>query len=141
MRRKGQGPFTKRGMANKNANKSNIVGDKKFEMNTIDSDGENDFMYNSMRQVVSDGMNHITKTFMGSGGYDDGTQILGQESGDFNVDSIGDLVNSMGELQTRGQENIPLRPLVMNNNIMNATHNVSPNRYECNAYFRIDCNR
>lgn len=133
MRRKGQGPFTKRGIANKNANKSNISGDKKFEMNTIDSDGENDFIYNSMRQVVSDGMNHITKTFMGSGEYDDGTQILGQESVDYNVDSIGDMVNSVGELQTRGQESIPLRPLVMNNNIMNATHNVSPNRYEFNA--------
>lgn len=113
MRRKGQAPFGKRGIANKLNSKGNNKNDKN---NTIDGDGDGDFLYNSMRQVVSEGMNHITKTLMQSGGYDDSAGIIGSDNGDYNIDSIGDLVNSAGELQTRGQENIPLRPLVVNNN-------------------------
>lgn len=91
--------------------------DKKFGGAANNAEVEGDYLYNSMRQVVSEGMNHITKTLMQTSRYDDGTGIIRSEVGEYNVDSIGDLVNSSGELQTRGQENIPLRPLMINNNI------------------------
>lgn len=119
MRRKGQAPFTKRGLGaagNKIATKRNNKIDRKYMGNT-ETDADNDFLYNSMRQVVVDGMNHITKTLM-HGRHGDGTGIIGSESDNYNLDSLGDLVNSSGELKTSsGQENIPLRPLMMNNSM------------------------
>lgn len=101
-------------------------GDKKYGASSNDGDPDGDYLYNSMRQVVSEGMNHITKTLMQTSRYDDGAGIIRSEVGEYNAD--GDLVNSAGELQTvRGQENIPMRPLVINNN--NAAYNLSNNRY------------
>lgn len=129
MRRKGQAPFGKRGLGGKMGNKANGKMNKRY-MSTIDAENEaeadGDFLYNSMRQVVSEGMNHITKTLMQTGGYnEDGS---GGDGGGFDVqnDAVGDLVNSTGELQTRGQENIPLRPLVISNN-NNYNMNVAQN--------------
>lgn len=124
MRRKGQAPFGKRGLGSKISNKANGKMNKRYGMSgqqSIDQEAEADadFLYNSMRQVVSEGMNHITKTLMQTGGYDDGAGFIGK-------DSVGDPINSSGELQTRGQENIPLRPLVMSNN-NNYNMNVSQN--------------
>lgn len=122
MRRKGQAPFGKRGLGGKLGNKSNGKMNKRYGLGANDditeAEADADFLYNSMRQVVSEGMNHITKTLMQTGGY---------ESGDFIAsDSAGDPVNSAGELQTRGEENIPLRPLVISNN-NNYNMNVSQN--------------
>lgn len=129
MRRKGQAPFGKRNIGKKSANKGSTGVDKRFEMDTMESDGD-DFLYNSMRQVVSEGMNHITKTLMRTGGYDDGTQIIGQETGEYNNDCTGDMVNYVGDIQARNQESIPLRPLVINNNNNTTTtsHNQSQHR-------------
>lgn len=124
MRRKGQGPFGKRGLGNKGNKQPNGKTNKRYEMSSMketdaEADADNEFLYNSMRQVVSEGMNHITKTLMQAGGYGEGDDFI-------NSDSIGDPVNSTGELQTRGQENIPLQPLVMSNN-NNYNMNVSQN--------------
>lgn len=140
MRRKGQAPFGKRGLGGKlgggGGNKANLKMNKRYGMGigmgmgmgsndgNTEADNDADFLYNSMRQVVSEGMNHITKTLMQTGGYDgerdDGSGFIGS-------DSAGDPVNTMtGELQTRGQENIPLRPLVISNN-NNYSINVSQN--------------
>lgn len=94
-------------------NKVNGKMNKRYGMETIDAENEADldgeFLYSSMRQVVSEGMTHITKTLMQTGGYN-------EDGGFVQSDAAGDLVNSSGELQTRGQENIPLRPLVISNN-------------------------
>lgn len=124
MRRKGQAPFGKRSLGGKMGNKANGKMNKRYGMTTIDAENEaevdGDFLYNSMRQVVSEGMNHITKTLMQTGGYSE------SEGGFVQSDAAGDLVNSSGELQTRGQENIPLRPLVISNN-NNYNMNVAQN--------------
>lgn len=126
MRRKGQAPFGKRGLGGKMGAKANGKMNKRYGMTTIDAENEaeadGDFLYNSMRQVVSEGMNHITKTLMQTGGYNEG-------DGYVQSDAAGDLVNSSGELQTRGQENIPLRPLVISNisNNNNYSMNVAQN--------------
>lgn len=128
MRRKGQAPFGKRGLGGKlGGGKTNAKLNKRYGVGSSDgnteADNDADFLYNSMRQVVSEGMNHITKTLMQTGGYDGGRD----EEGFIGADSAGDAVNSMtGELQTRGQENIPLRPLVISNN-NNYSMNVSQN--------------
>ncbi|XP_055313578.1 muscle calcium channel subunit alpha-1 isoform X5 [Sitodiplosis mosellana] len=125
MRRKGQAPFGKRGLGGKGNKQANGKMNKRYGMDPMseadadaEADADNDFLYNSMRQVVSEGMNHITKTLMQTGGYGEGAE--------FGSDSAGDPINSTGELQTRGQENIPLRPLVMSNN-NNYNMNVSQN--------------
>lgn len=121
MRRKGQAPFGKRGLGPKMNNKPNgKMHKRRMASHAVgDADTDSDFLYNSMRQVVSEGMNHITKTLMQTGGYDEGAGFVAS-------DDAGDLVNSAGELQTRGQENIPLRPLVMSNN-NNYNMNVAQN--------------
>lgn len=124
MRRKGQAPFGKRGLGSKGNKQANGKMNKRYGMGSMnETDGEaeadNEFLYNTMRNVVSEGMNHITKTLMQTGGY-------GESAGYVGSDSAGDPINSAGELQTRGQENIPMRPLVIsNNNIYNM--NVSQN--------------
>lgn len=122
MRRKGQAPFGKRGIGGKLGNKSNGKMNKRYGLSATEgiseAEADADYLYNSMRQVVSEGMNHITKTLMQTGGYG--------ESDFVGSDSAGDPVNSAGELQTRGEENIPLRPLVISNN-NNYNMNVSQN--------------
>lgn len=77
-------------------------------------------------------------------GYDDGRHFVGGRGEDVEartggvvgghvgfvgIDHLGDPVNSAGELQTRVQQNIPMRPLVINsnNNHQNYGSNVSPN--------------
>lgn len=122
MRRKGQAPFGKRGIGKSNK-QANGKMNKRYGMSAMseadaEAEADGDFLYNSMRQVVSEGMNHITKTLMQTGGYGEGAEF---------ADSAGDPINSAGELQTRGQgENIPLRPLVISNN-NNYNMNVSQN--------------
>lgn len=134
MRRKGQAPFGKRGLGGKlGGGKANAKINKRYGigmgLTESNAEADNDALYNSMRQVVSEGMNHITKTLMQTGGYDGGGHDEG--GGFISADSAGDPVNSMtGELQTRGQENIPLRPLVISNNnnySMNVSRNVPNN--------------
>lgn len=113
MRRKGQAPFGKRGLGGKSNKQANGKMNKRYGMSVMsetdaEAEADSDFLYNSMSQVVSEGMNHITKTLMQTGGYGEGAEFS---------DSAGDPINSAGELQTRGQgENIPLRPLVISNN-------------------------
>lgn len=139
MRRKGQAPFGKRGLGGKlGGGKANLKMNKRYGMSmgmsmgstegNTEADNDADILYNSMRQVVSEGMNHITKTLMQTGGYDGSHE---EGSGFIGADSAGDPVNTMtGELQTRGQENIPLRPLVISNNnnySMNVSQNVPHN--------------
>lgn len=124
MRRKGQAPFGKRGLGGKGNKQVNGKMNKRYGMSAMseadaEAEADGDFLYNSMRQVVSEGMNHITKTLMQTGGYADDAGFVG-------ADSAGDPINSTGELQTRGQENIPLRPLVVSNN-NNYSMNVSQN--------------
>lgn len=106
MRRKGQAPFTRRAVSAKIAARSNNNLEKKYSRNDVDGDG--DFLYNSMHQVVTDGMNHITQTIMHRRGGPGGDE-------QFMTGEDGDLINQDGELQTRGREDIPLQPLSMNN--------------------------
>lgn len=82
-----------------------------------------------------------TKKKLQTNSYDDGGRDTGArdeeegraglvgESGVIGIDNLGDPVNSMtGELQTRVQQNIPMRPLVINsNNNQNYNMNVSQN--------------
>lgn len=108
MRRKGQAPFTRRAVSSKIASKSNHHLEKKHGRNTeVDSDG--DFLYNSMHQVVTDGMNHITQTLM------QGRPGMGGNQYEKFTGPDGDLVNRDGELQTYCREDIPLQQLAPNN--------------------------
>lgn len=120
MRRKGQAPFSRKGIGNKMRNIANSRGNKNCEPNTldriIDADNDGDYLYNSMHHAVSEGMNHITQTLINTGAFDEGGDALIKANNACKMDSIGDMINSAGELQTRGQEHIPLRPLVVNNN-------------------------
>lgn len=116
MRRKGQAPFTRRAVASKIASRSNNNLDKKYARNNVDGDG--DFLYNSMHQVVTDGMNHITQTIM------QGRPSSGVGSNETFTGPDGDLVNKDGELQTQYREDIPLQPLTINNS---ASSGVGPN--------------
>lgn len=101
-------------------NIANSRGNKNCEPNTldriIDADNDGDYLYNSMHHAVSEGMNHITQTLINTGAFDEGGDALIKANNACKMDSIGDMINSAGELQTRGQEHIPLRPLVVNNN-------------------------
>lgn len=115
MRRKGQAPFTRRAVSSKIASRSNNNLDKKYARNNVDGDG--DFLYNSMHQVVTEGMNHITQTIM------QGRPGSGVGSSETFTGPDGDLVNRDGELQTHGREDIPLQPLTMNG----ANSTVGPN--------------
>lgn len=92
-----------------------------------DADGEGDFLYNSMRQVVSEGMNHITKTLMqgqrvGGGGSDE-AGMMGSEGDEYHFPNMGSIVGS-NDMPSHRQENIPMRPLMINNNNNN---NNNPN--------------
>lgn len=104
MRRKGQAPFGRRAVSSKLVSKSNHRLEKKL-------DGDSDFLYNSMHQVVTDGMNHITQTLMQGR-----SDLCGNEYEKF-TGPDGDLVNRDGELQTYSREDIPLRQLTSNNGI------------------------
>lgn len=120
LRRKGQAPFSKKVLGNKMRNIASSRGNKNCDPNTldriIDADNDADYLYNSMQHAVSEGMNHITQTLINTGAYDDGAETIINPNNHCKIDAIGDLVNSTGELQTRGQEHIPLRPLVVTNN-------------------------
>lgn len=107
MRRKGQAPFTRRAVSSKIASKTNHHLEKKLARNEADSDG--DFLYNSMHQVVTDGMNHITQTLM------QGRPSIGGNQYEKFTGPDGDLVNRDGELQTYCREDIPLQQLASNN--------------------------
>lgn len=127
MRRKGQAPFSKRGLGS-SANKSGINGSNKIDRkHDHDADGEGDFLYNSMRQVVSDGMNHITKTLMQGQRVDgdtDDARMMGSEVDEYNFPNMGSSVAGNNYIPSHRQENIPMRPLMMNNNNNN---NNNPN--------------
>lgn len=92
-----------------------------------DADGEGDFLYNSMRQVVSEGMNHITKTLMQGqrvvGGVDDAA-MMGSDGDDYNFPNMGSGIVGNNDMPSHRQENIPMRPLMINNNNNN---NINPN--------------
>lgn len=127
MRRKGQAPFSKRGLGS-SANKTGINGSNKIDRkHAHNTDGEGDFLYNSMRQVVSDGMNHITKTLMQGqrvdGGIDDVAGMMGSENDEYNFPNMGNIAGN-NDMPSHRQENIPMRPLMINNNNNN---NNNPN--------------
>lgn len=60
---------------------------------------------------------------------DEGRGGVVAQRGPIGIDNLGDPVNSMtGELQTRVQQNIPMRPLVISgNNNQNYDRNISQN--------------
>lgn len=117
MRRKKPAAFSRRAVSNKLATKNNNL-DKKYARNNVDGDG--DFLYNSMHQVVTDGMNHITQTIL-QGRQPDAMIHETFEGPD------GDLVNKDGELQTHTREDIPMQPLTLNNG--RGTHDIGNPRY------------
>lgn len=131
MRRKGQAPFTKRGLGSA-AHKAGINGSNKIDRkHGHDGDGEGDFLYNSMRQVVSDGMNHITKTLMHGQraiGDTDDAGMMGSEGDEYNFPNMGSIVGN-NDMPSHRQENIPMRPLMINNNNNNNPNNnmIGPN--------------
>lgn len=131
MRRKGQAPFSKRGLGS-SAHKTGINGSNKIDRkHAHDADGEGDFLYNSMRQVVSDGMNNITKTLMQGqrvGSDTDDARMMGSEVDEYNFPNMGSIAGN-NDMPSHRQENIPMRPLMMNNNNNNNPNNnmIGPN--------------
>lgn len=132
MRRKGQAPFSKRGLGS-SANKTGLNGSNKVDRSHgKDIDGEGDFLYNSMRQVVSDGMNHITKTLMHGqrigggvrGGDTDDGGMMGDDYPNY-TNRGGDAADDDDDMPPHRQENIPMRPLMIQGN--NNNNNNNPN--------------
>lgn len=90
------------------------------------SEDNGDFLYNTMRQVVNDGMTQITKTLMEDANETSNSDGENRHSryNDYSAQLSGLYDNDM---QRRGQENIPLRPLMLNDTRDNANHNNQTN--------------
>lgn len=115
MRRKGQAPFGKRGIGSKGKD-----GNKKLGESTID-----EFDYDPMRDVVEGGMNHITKTLMQNRSNGSGMHDVDE----YEMANTGNFIGIGGGRSfqpANQQENIPMRPLLMNKNINNNDNN-NPN--------------
>lgn len=112
MRRKGQAPFGKRGLgasSNTKISRGNNKMKKKYNYN----EDNGDFLYSTMRQVVNDGMSHITNTLMEDRAEMSNDDNENKDSG--YIDYRAQLSGRSGrDGQRRGGENIPLRPLVFN---------------------------
>lgn len=123
MRRKGQNPFGRRGL-----NKSALSGNSKIEKKV--SQDADDFEYRSMRQGVAESMNHITKSIM----HNRSNGMNFRENDEYNYVGAGNLIGMSGEKELRmnAQENIPMRPLMMNNINNNNDNNLNNNMIDPN---------
>lgn len=89
-----------------------------------------EYEYRSMRQGVAESMNHITKSLM----HNRSNGMSLRESDEYNYPNAGNFIGMGGgkEMQMTAQENIPMRPLMMNNINNNNDNNLNHNMLDTN---------